>query len=101
MPYEYLLALVIIFLISLAVSFKFKLKIFNNFKQLILFYIILIPIAIAWDNIAVVRGHWLYPGRGILGIFLGYVPIEDYLFVIVCGYNALVLYKLTDKLLKK
>lgn len=98
MSFEYLLILGIVYLAALLLKFKFRVKVFSNLKEAIVYYLIILIIGTIWDNLAVLRGHWFYPGKGILGIFIGLVPIEDYFFAFVCAYFALVLYKVLQKI---
>lgn len=98
MSFEYLLILCGFYLAALILKFKFKVKVFKNIKETIAFYSIVLILGTIWDNFAVFRGHWFYPGKGIVGIFIGLVPIEDYLFAFISAYFLLVLYKvLHDK----
>jgi lycopene cyclase domain-containing protein len=54
-----------------------------------------------WDNFAVHKGHWFYPGKGLLGPFIFNIPIEDYIFIIVVTYIILVEYAFSKKFIKK
>lgn len=94
MSFEYLLILAVFYLVALFLKFKFKVKVFSNIKEAVAFYSIVLVIGTIWDNIAVMRGHWSYPGKGIFGIFIGLVPIEDYIFAFVTAYFLLVLYRI-------
>ena len=40
----------------------------------------------AWDNYAVYSGIWMFPREKTLGIYLYYVPIEEYLFFFLQTY---------------
>ena len=35
-----------------------------------------------WDNYLIMRGVWTYPAGGVVGV-LGYVPIEEYFFMVL------------------
>ena len=98
MSFEYLFILLFLFLIAFCFQKYHKIKLFNNRKHILTFSFIVVLIGIIWDNFAVYRGHWFYPGKGILGIFLGLIPLEDYFFILVCAYFVLVVYKVTEKL---
>ena len=97
MSFEYLLCLGLLLLMSLVLKAKYKVKVFNSFKEACNFYLIVFLIGTIWDNFAVWRGHWLYPGKGILGIFVGLIPLEDYAFAIVTSYSVIVVYKVVQK----
>ncbi|GAC1444810.1 MAG: hypothetical protein NVSMB52_04550 [Chloroflexota bacterium] len=36
-----------------------------------------------WDNLIVVNGVWTYSTHQILGVVIGHVPLEEYLFYIL------------------
>jgi len=101
MKYEYLISLVLLLLIAVCLKFKYKISIFKSTKEIITFYSVIFVIGTIWDNFAVWRGHWFYPGKGIMGIFVGLIPIEDYVFAIVTSYIVLVLYKTIQKVYQK
>jgi|TARA_Y100000310_G_C20693967_1_gene824186 lycopene cyclase domain-containing protein len=87
---EYLLIEIVIFVFFFALHRYFKLKLFQNTKQTILFFAFLFVLGIVWDSLAVFRGHWVFPGSGLVGITIFLLPIEDYLFMILVPYLVLV-----------
>jgi len=97
MKYEYLAILLTILIVSLYLQRRFKIKVFNNLKESIIFYGIILGLGTVWDNFAIYRKHWIFPGNGITGIFIGLVPIEDYLFALILPYALLVIYKAINK----
>lgn len=44
-----------------------------------------------WDNYLIMRGIWTYPTGGVVGV-LGYVPIEEYFFMVLQATLAGVLW---------
>ena len=94
---EYLIIEICIFIVIFTTQKLNKIKLFKNKTQLIAIFASTLIIGGIWDNYAVWRGHWFYPGKGILGIFLGYIPLEDYIFIIVVTYAILVGYKFYEK----
>jgi len=100
MKFEYFLCLLALLLIGLFLKFKYRITIFSSLKQTLVFYFVVFVIGTIWDNFAVWRGHWYYPGKGIVGIFIGFIPIEDYFFAIVTTFTVLVLYKVVQKVIK-
>jgi lycopene cyclase domain-containing protein len=97
MQFEYLFILAIFYLAALALKFVYKIKVFKNTKEGLIFYSIVLILGTIWDNFAVFRGHWSYSGTGIIGIIIGLIPIEDYFFALVCAYFLLVLYKVVQE----
>lgn len=42
-------------------------------------------------------GWWTYPGTGTTHLFIGPLPIEEWLFYLVVPYFGIVVYKLVEK----
>ena len=97
MSYEYILILLGFFLAGFFLQKHFSIKLFKNIRQSVSFYGIFLLLGITWDSFAIYRGHWVYPGKGILGIYIGLMPLEDYFFILVVGYFGLVLYHVIQK----
>ena len=53
-------------------------------------------IGVIWDSFAIWRGHWMFPQGKNLGIVLGLMPLEEYLFIFVIPYFILTVYKIID-----
>jgi lycopene cyclase domain-containing protein len=51
-----------------------------------------------WDNFIVAQGVWSYPSERVLGVTLGFVPLEEYVFfVLQVLLTGLVLLALTGR----
>ena len=98
---EYLLIEFGFFLIAFLIHKSSKIRLFKNKLQMLIVFASALIVGVLWDNYAVWRGHWYYPGQGILGIFIGYIPLEDYFFIIVVTYWIIVLYKFIEKKFEK
>jgi len=59
----------------------------------------MLTIAVMWDQFAIYRGHWSFNPKFLLGPKIGYMPIEEFLFVFVVGYLGLLVYKLLENFL--
>src|SRR5258708_7947532 len=89
MRYEYFLCLGTLLIITLVIRRKYNITVFRSPKEALLLYFMLFVLGTVWDNFAVWRGHWLYPGKGIVGIFVGLIPIEDYFFAMITSYTII------------
>lgn len=98
---EYSFILTLLFIATLFLHRYFKLRLFSSFRHALLLYVVVLVIAVMWDQFAIWRGHWSFNEKFLLGSYIGYMPIEEYGFVLVMPYFGLVLYKLTEKLVKK
>lgn len=94
---EYFIICIFVFWIAMVVQKHHNIRLFGNMRHFIHFWIPVIVFGALWDNFAVYRGHWIYPGKGLLGPFLFYIPIEDYIFMISVTYIILVGYLVTKK----
>ena len=94
---EYFLILVGIFIITVFIQKYFQIRIYKNLKHLLFFNIINLFLATIWDQIAIQRGHWTFSPNYLLGIKIGYMPVEEFLFVLVLSYFALVFFKIIEK----
>jgi lycopene cyclase domain-containing protein len=97
---EYLIILSLVFLLSFSFHRISKLDLFDNFWQGFAMFLSVLIIGGLWDNYAVLKGHWFYPGEGILGIFVLYLPLEDYIFILVVTYAIIVGYSFYRKHIK-
>jgi lycopene cyclase domain-containing protein len=95
---EYLIIEAVLILITYLIHKYYNVKIFKSKKQMSIFWILIFFGGIVWDNYAVYRGHWFYPGTGTIGINIGLIPFEDYIFMFLVGYGFLVLYTVSNKL---
>lgn len=96
---EYLLIELVLFVAAFAFQKHYKIRLFKNFRQLLIFWIPVIFLGSIWDNFAVYRGDWLYTGTGIIGLWIFLIPIEDYIFMIVVTYAILVTYHVSKVLI--
>ncbi len=95
--YEYLAILIGILLFTIFLRSRYKVKVFSNFKEASIFYATILIIGTIWDNFAIYRRHWIFPGDGTVGINIGLVPVEDYIFSLILPFTVLVLYKVLAK----
>ncbi|OGK16448.1 hypothetical protein A2690_03815 [Candidatus Roizmanbacteria bacterium RIFCSPHIGHO2_01_FULL_39_12b] len=98
---EYLLILLLLLTVTIFIHKRNNLKLFKSSKHMFIIYLIPIVVGIAWDQFAIYRGHWTFGKEFLLGIYIGYMPIEEFLFMIVCLYFGLTFYKLIENLIRK
>ncbi len=97
---EYLSILLLIIIIAIFFEHKYNLRLYHSRKERIIVVISLFLAGILWDYYAVARGHWIYPGSGLVGVFIFRLPIEDFLFMLVVPYSVLITYKFYDTRIK-
>jgi lycopene cyclase domain-containing protein len=82
---------------GLLLQLAFKIRLFNSFKEGIVFFLLVWILTMPMDFYAVSKGIWSFPGTGTIGIRVFNVPIEENLFMIVVPYFVIVLYKIVNK----
>lgn len=53
-------------------------------------------VGVVWDTFAIWRGHWAFPPGKNVGIVIGLMPLEEYLFILIIPYFVLTVYKVID-----
>ena len=94
---EYLILLISVFLICIAVKLGFNLKLFKSSKEGALVFGSLFVIGSAMDNLALFRGYWSYDEKFFIGIKIGVMPLEEYLFMIVIPLLTLTIYRMARR----
>lgn len=94
---EYLLILLFLLTLSIFLEWKYKIKLYNSRRERFLIPLMFFIIGIIWDSVGILRGHWVYEGPGLIGITIGVLPLEDYLFVLIIPYFILTSYKVLKK----
>ena len=96
---EYLVLLVSILLVCIIVNLSFKLQIFESTKQALVVLACLFVIGSVLDSFAVLRGYWSYneSGNFFVGIKIGILPLEEYVFMIVIPYLTLTIFGMVRK----
>ncbi len=78
---------------GIILEIKFHEHLFRFWKERLLWVLLALVIGVAWDYYAIPRQHWVFPGRGILGIKLfGFIPVEELLWFLIVPYFWLVVY---------
>jgi len=90
---EYLTILALVFSVFLGLKLKHKIQLFKSIREALQFFLTCLAIGIAWDSYAIFRGHWSFGEQFFVGIKLGLMPVEEYLFILIIPFSVLVLYK--------
>lgn len=94
---EYLATLVFVFLVSMSLKLKYKIQLFNSVKEGLVLAILLLVIGGLWDSYAILRGYWSFEEEFFIGIDIGIMPLEEYLFMLIIPFLVLVLYKIVTR----
>jgi lycopene cyclase domain-containing protein len=91
---EYLILLISVSLLCAAVKLRYSLQLFKSAKEGLLVMGSLFVIGSVWDSFAVLRGYWNYREQFLVGIMIGVMPLEEYIFVLVIPFLTLVIYRI-------
>ena len=97
---EYLLILLFLLVSALFIERKYHIKLYHSRKERIIATLTFFIIWVIWDTYATYKGHWTFHGNGLIGIKIGLLPLEEYLFILILPFWIITLYKLIDKKIK-
>ncbi|OGY99350.1 MAG: hypothetical protein A3B13_02960 [Candidatus Liptonbacteria bacterium RIFCSPLOWO2_01_FULL_45_15] len=98
---EYLFILSLFLLSAVFLEWKFRIHLYSTRKETIIATLIFFVAGATWDSIGVLRGHWLFPGgAAITNIFIGVLPLEEYLFMLIVPYWIITVYRVVVKTIK-
>ncbi|MEK6967516.1 MAG: lycopene cyclase domain-containing protein [Nanoarchaeota archaeon] len=98
---EYFIFELIFLLFLVCIHFVAKVKLFRSKTEMLLFWGSAFFIGILWDQLAIWRGHWRYADSKMLGINIGFMPLEDFIFIFVVDYAILLAYRISIMLAAK
>jgi len=94
--FEYLIILILLLLITFSLEKIYHVHLYKNIKERMEIIGIFFLVGVAWDHFAIWRGHWIFPENHTLGIKIGLMPIEEYIFIFTIPYFILTVYKIID-----
>ena len=97
----YITILIGVFSFSILMKLIYRPTLFDSTKQGAVILIFFFVVGVIWDSYAVYSRHWYFDDKNLLGIRVGLLPLEEYLFFIVLPVFIITLYQiLRTKLLK-
>jgi lycopene cyclase domain-containing protein len=101
MNLEYLIILTGILIVTILLEKIYHIHLYHNRKERLSVTLIFFIVGVVWDTFAIWRGHWAFPMYKTLGIKIGLMPIEEYLFILIIPYFVLTIYKIFESKWKK
>ncbi len=99
--FEYLIVLIILLLVTIILEKTQHINLYFNRKERLEVVGLFFIIGVLWDTFAIWRGHWFFPPDRNIGITIGLMPLEEYLFMLILPYFIITIYKLIDSRFKK
>jgi len=81
----------------MSLKFRYKIQLFESVKEGLLFVAACFIIGVVWDSYAILRGHWSFGEQFFVGIDIGVMAIEEYLFVLIVPFSVLVFSKIVTE----
>lgn len=78
-------------------AYKYNIKIYKSFRQRLTLSLFVFVVAIICDSWLVSQNIISFNMNKLIGIKIGLLPIEEYIFYLVVPYMVLFLYKLTKR----
>ena len=97
MSLEYLATLILVFSSSMILKLRYRVRLFKSVKEGLLVLVSLLVIGSLWDSYATLRGYWSFEEEFFIGITIGVMPLEEYLFMLVIPFLVLVLYRIITR----
>jgi lycopene cyclase domain-containing protein len=86
---------------GITLEYIYREHLFRHLKARIMWALVFLFIGTVWDQYALVARHWVFTGKGILGIYIGVMPIEDFLWFLAVPYFCLTVYKTVQIVLRR
>ena len=100
--YQYLLIMAACAAITLPLEFVFRARVYRRPRRLLRAMWLPLAIFIAWDLVAIARGHWTFDERWVTGWrFPGDLPVEEVAFFVVIPLCALLTFEASRHTLKR
>ena len=93
---EYLIILIVLLIVALVLEKTHRIHLYHNRKERLEITGLFFIIGVIWDTFAIWRGHWVFPAGNNLGIVIGLMPLEEYLFALIVPYFIITIYKIMD-----
>ena len=98
---EYVIILTLWFVPAFVLSLTKKIHLYHSRRERLEITAFFFVVGVVWDSFAIMRGHWIFPPEKTLGIKIGVMPLEEYIFVLVMPYGILTYYKFLDSKFRK
>lgn len=92
----YILLMAVCFILPFLWSFERKLAFYKSFGPLFIGIFIVGTFFIIWDTLFTYYGVWGFTPKYLSGIYLGNLPLGEWLFFIVIPYCCVFLYRVVD-----
>lgn len=93
MKTDYLMVLFVAVIVPVLFANDRRLRLWGKWRNLIRAIAYPSVPFILWDILATARGHWWFNAQYLIGLHIGNLPLEEYLFYVVIGFLAVYTYE--------
>ena len=97
---SYIEILEIFLAVTILLEVIFKPHLFDSAKERIIAVLLLFVVGVMWDSYAVYSHHWTFSGIGLLGVYVGNLPLEEYIFSLIIPYFCITVAKIIQEKIK-
>ena len=90
---EEIIILSIILLFTIIQKIRFKEVLYHSFKERITITLIIFFVMMSWEFYSKSKEIWLFPGPGMIGVYILGLPLELYIFYLIFPYFVFVFYE--------
>ena len=88
-------------LLATFIEWAFKEHLFRSLHARIFCALIALASITIWDLYAIPQKHWMFTGKGISGVYIGPIPIEEFFWALFVPYLWVTIYKAVHIVLDK
>ncbi len=93
--------LLLLLLSAFFIVWRYDIRVYHSIKEVFFVTGIFFLVGVLWDSFAIFRGHWNFNEDFLVGIKIGLMPLEEYLFMLVVPFWIIVVYKFINNKIKK
>lgn len=100
---EYFIILVILLVLGLVLEKVYGFHLYQSRRERLEITGLFFVVGVIWDSFAIIRGHWYFGDEFLLfdGLYIGVMPLEEYLFILIVPYWILTSYTVLDMKLRE
>ena len=86
-----------VLIVALAIKSKYREVLYHSEKERLVISLVILVVMVSWELFSTHAKIWLYPGPGMIGIFIFGLPIELFLFYLVLPYCVFTVFECIHK----
>ncbi|MFB6166838.1 MAG: lycopene cyclase domain-containing protein [Candidatus Nanohaloarchaea archaeon] len=94
---EYLVILSLLLGSAVLLEWRYDVRLYRSMQERLAVTGIFFIVGVAWDTYAIMNGHWSFSGDALVGVRIGVMPLEEYLFILIVPFWILTVYTVVDE----